>query len=251
MPTVNNAFYSDLGDRWYEGGDHPIALLRAETPLKLSFVRERLAAHGIGDGARILDVACGAGLVSFPLAEAGYTVRGVDLAEGAIETARAQGGQASFEVGDAYALRDGDASQDAVLLLDVLEHVERPADVLAEAARVVRPGGLVLFNTFNTTPLARLLAVHGFALVTRGGPEHIHVYDLFIAPRDLRAMASRAGLDVEEVRGVRPALGWPLWWSVLNRRVHPDFAFRFSASTAVGYVGCAVRRTECSSPGGP
>ena len=251
MAKVNNAFYSHLGDTWYEGDDHAIALLRAEIPLKLAFVQERLAAHGIEPGARILDVACGAGLVTFPLADAGFDMLGVDLAEGAIETARArvsssrrpESASVAFDVGDAYALEADEASFDAVLLLDMLEHVERPADVLAEVARVVRPGGLVLFNTFNSTPLAWLLAVHGFKFVVRDAPEHIHVFDLFIAPSTLTAMAADVGLEVERIRGVRPALGRPFWWSLRHRRIHPDFAFRFTASPAVGYMGCAVRQS--------
>lgn len=246
MPSVNNAFYSDLGDRWYEGDDHAIALLRAEMPLKLEFVLEQLAAHGLAPGARVLDVACGGGLVSFPLAEAGYEVHGVDLAEGAIESARSRvpaSSTATFAVGDAYALDAEDASFDAVLLLDMLEHVERPADVLAEAARVVRPGGLVVFNTFNSTPLAWLLAVHGFKFVVRDAPDHIHVFDLFIAPSELAEMAAEVGLNVEVIRGVRPALGKPFWWSLGHRRIHPDFQFRFTASPAVGYMGSAVRQS--------
>ncbi|GAB5535514.1 MAG: hypothetical protein Rubg2KO_17630 [Rubricoccaceae bacterium] len=245
MPTVNNAFYHGLGDIWYEGDDHAIALLRAEMPLKLSFVLERLKAHGIEPGSQILDVACGGGLVTFPLAEAGFDVLGVDLAEGAIEAARTRApasSTATFEVGDAYALDAGDASFDAVLLLDMLEHVERPADVLAEAARVVRPGGLVLFNTFNSTPLAWLLAVHGFKFIVRDAPEHIHVFDLFIAPSVLAELAADVGLDMEVIRGVRPSLGKPFWWSLRHRRIHPDFRFQFTRSPAVGYMGCCVRQ---------
>ena len=252
MATVNNAFYSDLGDTWYEGDDHAIALLRAEMPLKLAFVQERLAAHGIEPGARILDVACGGGLVSFPLADAGFDVLGVDLAEGAIEAARQRASASStvaFEVGDAYALEAEDASFDAVLLLDMLEHVERPADVLVEAARVVRPGGLVIFNTFNSTPLAWLLAVHGFKFVVRDAPDHIHVFDLFLAPSVLAEMAADAGLAVEVIRGVRPGLGKPFWWSLRHRRIHPDFQFRYSRSPAVGYMGCAVRQSPARSGG--
>ncbi|MEO0559831.1 MAG: bifunctional 2-polyprenyl-6-hydroxyphenol methylase/3-demethylubiquinol 3-O-methyltransferase UbiG, partial [Bacteroidota bacterium] len=244
VPSVNNAFYDHLGETWYEGDDHAIALLRAEMPLKVGFVFEQMTAHDIEPGARILDVACGGGLVTFPLAEAGYSVHGVDLSEGSIEAARGRtpaNSTATFAVGDAYALEAEDASFDVVLLLDMLEHVERPADVLAEAARVVRPGGLVMFNTFNSTPLAWLLAVHGFKFIVRDAPEHIHVFDLFIAPSVLAEMGADAGLQMDVVRGVRPALGKPFWWSLRHRRIHPDFQFRFTASPAVGYMGCLVR----------
>lgn len=250
MATVNNAFYDHLGETWYEGDDHAIALLRAEMPLKLRFVLERMRAHSIVPGARVLDVACGGGLVTFPLAEAGYDVHGVDLSEGSIEAARARAparSTATFAVGDAYGLEAEDASFDAVLLLDMLEHVERPVDVLAEAARVVRPGGLVMFNTFNSTPLAWLLAVHGFKFIVRNAPAHIHVFELFIAPSDLAEMAAEVGLEVEVVRGVRPALGKPFWWSLRHRRIHPDFQFRFSLSPAVGYMGCLVRQSPAQA----
>ncbi|MEM6326829.1 MAG: bifunctional 2-polyprenyl-6-hydroxyphenol methylase/3-demethylubiquinol 3-O-methyltransferase UbiG [Bacteroidota bacterium] len=244
MPTVNNAFYDDLGETWFEGDDHPIALLRAESLVKVDYTMEMLHTLRLGPGARVLDVACGAGLVSFPLAEAGYTVEGVDLAEGAIEAAQARVSPdlpLAFQVGDAYALDADDASYDAVLLLDMLEHVERPADVLTEAARVVRPGGAVVFHTFNRTPLAWALAIHGFKVVTPGGPPHIHVYDLFLPPRELRGMCRRARLDVREVLGVHPVPNGAFWRSVWKRRVDPAFAFAIGGPPWVGYIGHAVR----------
>lgn len=244
MPDVNNAFYDDLGDRWFEGDDHAIALLRAEAPLKLGYVREVFARYGVPPGARVLDVACGAGLVALPLAEAGYRVEGVDLAANALDVARQRvppGADATFRVADATALDAPDATYDAVLLLDMLEHVEDPARVIAEAGRVVRPGGVVVFNTFNQTPLAWLLAVHGFRFVTREAPDHIHVWRLFLAPDTVREHAAAAGLTVDEVRGVRPALGAPFWRSLLRRRVDPGFRFTFTGRPEVGYIGVAVR----------
>jgi 2-polyprenyl-6-hydroxyphenyl methylase/3-demethylubiquinone-9 3-methyltransferase len=246
VPQINNAFYSDLGDRWFEGDDHAIALLRAEGFLKTAYVREVFDRVGITPGSTVIDAACGAGLVALPLADAGYCVRGVDLAEGAIATARArvqEGVPATFEVGDATALPAADASADAVLLLDMLEHIEQPERVLAEAARVLRPGGVAVFNTFNQTPLAWLVAIHGFKFVVREAPAHIHVYRLFIPPQRLRAMAADVGLDVPEIRGVRPVLGRPFWRSLLRRRVDPGFRFTYTGSQAVGYIGFAVRRT--------
>ncbi|MEL6616072.1 MAG: bifunctional 2-polyprenyl-6-hydroxyphenol methylase/3-demethylubiquinol 3-O-methyltransferase UbiG [Bacteroidota bacterium] len=245
VPEINNAFYDDLGETWFEGDDHPIALLRVESRVKIDYVLDVLRQRQIGSGARILDVACGAGLVALPLAEAGFQVEGVDLAEGAIaeairRTPKASG--AAFRVGDAYALDAEDNSYDAVLLLDMLEHVERPEATIAEAARVVRPGGVVLFHTFNRTPLAWALAIHGFKVVTPGGPEHIHVYRLFIPPADLRAMHDRAGLEVQEIRGVHPVPDRAFWRSVARRRVDPAFSFKVGGPPWIGYIGHAVKR---------
>jgi 2-polyprenyl-6-hydroxyphenyl methylase/3-demethylubiquinone-9 3-methyltransferase len=245
MPSVNNAFYTDLGARWFEGDDHAIALLRAESRIKIRYVLDVLAARGITPGARVLDVACGAGLVAFPLAEAGYRVKGVDLAEGAVEAAQRRAPEgAIFAVADAYATGEPDAAYDAVLLLDMLEHVERPADVWTEAARVLRPGGVVIFHTFNRTPAAWALAIHGMKVVARDTPAHVHVYDLFITPGELRRMAAEAGAPVAEIRGIRPVVDRAFWWSVLHRRIHPRFDFAFTRSQAVGYLGYAVRENR-------
>lgn len=245
MPSVNNAFYDTLGDLWFEGDSHAIALLRAEGRLKTAYVHEVLDRHALAGGADILDAACGGGLVAHPLAAVGHRVLGVDLAPGAVEAAARRtppGADARFVVGDATALPAPDAAFDAVLLLDMLEHVESTPAVLAEAARVLRPGGVVVFNTFSRTPLAWLVAIHGFKFVVRDAPDHIHVYDLFQSPETLAARCASAGLDVQEVRGVRPRLSRPFWRSLARRRVDPGFAFRFSASTAVGYIGHAVKR---------
>lgn len=241
---INNDFYSDLGDRWFEGDDHAIALLRVEGILKTAYAREVFDRTGIEAGASVLDAACGAGLVSFPLADAGFRVHGIDLAAGAIETAKQRvptGHPATFAVGDATKLDADDASFDAVLLLDMLEHVEQPDVVLREAARVVKPGGVVLFNTFNQTPLSWLIAIHGFKFVVRDAPEHIHVYDLFIPPADLRAMSATHGLRVDEIRGVRPVLNGAFWRSVARRRVDEGFRFTYTRSQAVGYIGFATK----------
>lgn len=244
MPSVNNAFYDDLGDRWFEGGDHAIALLRAETSLKLEYTHEVFARYGIAPDAHVLDVACGAGLISLPLAERGYRVEGVDLSASSLEQARRRSDalDATFRVADATALDLEDGSVDAVLLFDVIEHVEDQQALLAEATRVVRKGGVVLFNTFNQTPLSWLLAVHGFRFVTRDTPDHVHVWRLFVPPTTLAEWAAVEGLEIEDIQGVRPALGAPFWRSIVRRSVDPAFEFSRTRSWAIGYMGVGIRR---------
>ena len=243
MSEINNSFYDGLGDRWFEGDDHAIALLRHEAVAKVEYALETLRAHGIGPGARVLDVGCGAGLVSLPLARAGYRVDGIDQAEGAIVTAQQHtphGAPAHFATGDAYALDAEDNRYDAVLALDFLEHVDRPERTLAEMARVLKPGGLLLYHTFNRTPAAAALAIYGMRLVTRDCPPDLHVYRLFIKPGELRAMLDRLGFAGATFVGLRPALDGALLRSALRRRVDPDFRFVRTRSLAVGYLGHAA-----------
>ena len=125
----------------------------------------------------------------------------------------------------------------------MLEHVEDPAACIAEAARVVRPGGVVLFNTFNQTPLAWLVAVHGFKFVVRDAPEHIHVWRLFIPPSGDPRRDGRA--DRADGRGDRgrppPARRRVLALHPAAAASTPTSAFTTTASPAVGYIGAAVR----------
>ena len=245
LPLVDNEFYDELGERWHEGDVHAIALLRAETPTRLAYVRGALARAGLAAGARILDVGCGGGFLSNPLAGDGYRVKGVDRSAPSLEAARTRvpaGADAAYAVGDALALAEPGASYDAVLMMDLLEHLDEPARAVAEAARALKPGGLLIFHTFNRTPEAWLLAVKGIGFVTREGPSNVHSYRMFVTPAELEAAGRACGLEPLDLTGIRPVLDAAFASSLLRRRVHPDFAFALTRSTRVGYLGC-LRKT--------
>jgi 2-polyprenyl-6-hydroxyphenyl methylase/3-demethylubiquinone-9 3-methyltransferase len=244
IDVVDNDFYDELGAEWHEGDAHAIALLRAETPTRFAYVRAVLEREGVRPGARVLDVGCGGGFLSLPLAAAGWRVKGIDRSEPSLDAARARipaGASAEFAVGDALALEEPEGSCEAVLLMDLLEHLDEPARAVAEAARVLKPGGVLLFHTFNRTLPSWLLAVKGIGLVTTHGPHNVHVYRLLVKPAELEAAGRAAGLEPRERRGIRPVLGRALLWSFLHRRIHPEFAFTLTRSTAVGYLGYFVK----------
>lgn len=235
---VNNDIYFDLGDRWYEANDDPVALLRALARLHAPWIDERLPRD-----ARVLDVGCGAGLIANPLAERGHAVVGIDNATPALEVARRHDrtGRVRWVTGDACALPFDDASFDGAIAMDFLEHVERPDVVVAEIARVLRPGGRFFFHTFDRNPLAWLVAIKGVEWFVRNVPPRMHTLRLFVRPSELRAYCEEVGLGVESLHGCAPVLSRAFIRMLASRVVPPDFAFHFVRSTAISYSGFAVR----------
>lgn len=238
---VDNDFYDALGPRWTEDPSHAIALLVAEAPAKLAYVRRAIGAAP----QRIIDIGCGAGLLAVPLAVDGHTVRAVDRSAPSLEVgrsaARRAGAPVSFDRQDALALGEPDGTFDVALLLDIIEHVEDPARLVAEAVRVVRPGGIVVFHTFTRNPVAYLVAVLGPRLLTRDCPKHLHCYRNFVRPRELRRHVAAAGGRVTALEGFRPELSTALLRTARYRRVDPDFGFRCGGPPLAGYVGIATR----------
>ncbi len=245
LPQVNNLFYDDLGDRWYKDDTHPVALLRVEGHAKLAYIESVFENLGLPSTASILDIGCGAGLISNPLARKGYRVTGLDIAGGAIATAnrfKPQGSRVEYTVGDAYQLPYPSESFDVVMMLDFLEHVEDADRSIAEASRVLRQGGIFIFHTFNRTLLAYLLVIKAVELFTKQCPKHMHVLHLFRSPQEVVAVACKHRLMPHEVVGIRPKFeSWPFWLSVFRRRLHPKFSFTIVKSTSVGYLGYATR----------
>ena len=241
---VNNAIYDTLGDRWYSADDDPVALLRAESRLRNPWVAARVVKK-VGAGARVLDIGCGAGFLANALAREGHEVTGIDASgESLVVGARHDETRTvRYERGDALALPYPTASFDVVCAMDFLEHVEDPAAVVAEASRMLRPGGLFFFHTFNRNPLAWLIVIKGVEWFVKNTPPDMHVLRLFVKPAELRAMCATSGLDVRELRGTAPVVLSRAFWAMLaTGSVRSDFRFEFTRFTLLAYTGFAERR---------
>ncbi len=247
-PTrVNNALYDELGEKWFTGQDHPVALLRAEGKLTQDWVLARLAESGLltrnqeaSPLPQALDIGCGCGFAMVRLAEAGVRAFGVDFSETTLQWAHARAAECHFARAHAYRLPFADASFELVVCLDFLEHVEDPAQVIREASRVLKPGGLFFFHTFNRTPIAYVLAAKGLEWVVRNTPKHLHVWRLFLKPAEVESFCSSAGLACEQWTGLRPHwLSMDFLRLLLTGRVPETFRFRLTKSRAVSYLGMA------------
>lgn len=189
-------------------------------------------------GAVLVDIGCGAGVLAPHLAGKGYRHIGVDLTRSAL----AQAAEHGVEViqGDATALPLPDRCADVVSAGELFEHVPDLAAAVAEACRVLRPGGLLVADTLNATRLARLVAVTIGERIPGGAPPGIHDPALFVAPARLVAECAGHGVALR-VRGIRPAAGAMLRFLLTRRGAVPIVPSR---SAAVLYQAWGIRRVE-------
>jgi len=245
VPRVNNSFYDRLGERWYTAHDDPVALLRAESRARNPWVIEQISGAFPDGRATVLDVGCGAGFLSNELARRGFLVTGLDASPASIDLARRHDATSSvtYETGVAEDLPYSDRSFRVVCALDLLEHVENPDRIVAEASRVLVPGGLFFFHTFNRNLLSWLVVIKGIEWFVRNTPANMHCLSYFIKPSELHAICRRNRLRVDSMRGLAPRLCQRAFWKMLlTGLVAEDFAFRFTRSTLMGYLGVAVKQ---------
>lgn len=205
--------FGRMAAKWWDpyGVFRPLHQL---APARLGYIRdaltEALGLSGTGVapllGVRLVDIGCGGGLVSEPLARLGARVTGIDLADESINAARAHADASGVTVDyRTQSVEDLAASGerfDAALCLEVLEHVPDPAAFLATAARVLEPGGVLVASTINRTAKAYLLAIVGAEYVLGWLPRGTHQWDRFITPEELEGFMRSAGLDPDRREGV-------------------------------------------------
>ena len=227
--------YDRVADRWWSDEVRWLRTLRNLVPGRLKWFDRQID----WGGKAVLDLGCAGGFMAEAMAERGATVTGIDPAAEAIEAARRhareRGLPIRYDVGVGEALPYADAAFDAVVCVDVLEHVADLDRVLSETARVLRPGGLFLYDTLNRNALSRLATVTMAEDVLRLLPRGTHDPALFIRPGELSRAMTGAGLVPGPVTGLGPR--------GIDRRL--DLTFGPLPVTAILYMGLARK------PGAP
>jgi 2-polyprenyl-6-hydroxyphenyl methylase/3-demethylubiquinone-9 3-methyltransferase len=207
------ARFARLASQWWDTRG-PMAALHKLNPVRLAYIRDHAAAHFDHDPARldslkdlrILDIGCGGGVLSEPLARLGAVVVGADPAEDNIEAAQHHAVQAGLAIDyrctTAEALKEAGESFDIVLAMEVVEHVADFNLFIELAAAMVKPGGLLFVATLNRTMKSFALAIVGAEYILRWLPRGTHQWDKFIAPEELEIAIEESGLRVVNESGV-------------------------------------------------
>jgi 2-polyprenyl-6-hydroxyphenyl methylase/3-demethylubiquinone-9 3-methyltransferase len=230
--------YDDLAGEWWRPGG-AFAMLHW-----INEARAALIPPAGRDRAVLVDVGCGGGLLAPYVARRGYRHVGVDLVASAL-TQAAQRGVTAVR-GDATALPLPDSCADVVTAGEIFEHVPDLPAAVAEACRVLRPGGLLVADTVNATALARFLVVTVAERIPGGAPPGIHDPALFVPPSRLVGECRQHGVALR-VRGLRPATGRLLRWLVTRRGRVPMVPTRL---TTVLYQAWGTRRSGNGRAGG-
>jgi 2-polyprenyl-6-hydroxyphenyl methylase / 3-demethylubiquinone-9 3-methyltransferase len=196
------AKFESLAHRFWDR-DGEFKPLHRLNPIRAEYIASRCAL----EGARVLDVGCGGGLLAEALTRKGARVTAVDLAPAMIETARLHAAESGltidYRVQDAAELTPPAAAPfDVVCCMEMLEHVADPKAFVAVLARLVRPGGALFVSTLNRNFKAFMLAIVGAEYVLRLLPRGTHEYERFIRPSELAAHAREAGLVMQHTAGL-------------------------------------------------
>jgi 2-polyprenyl-6-hydroxyphenyl methylase / 3-demethylubiquinone-9 3-methyltransferase len=262
MP-VDNALYDRMAETWWDE-DGFLHALTALNPARFGYMRRVLTEDLRLTPAmlQVLDIGCGGGLLAEEFARLGCTVTGVDPSEKSLAAARThaarQGLPITYRAASGEALPFADASFDVAYCCDVLEHVSDLRRVIAQTARVLKPGGIYLYDTINRTARSRFIVITLLQQWrwTAVMPPGLHDWKMFIKPDELRRLLEGQGLVPAGLIGLKPGANLFRVVRALRRckrgLISPVEAARQtspgeSRDTSVAYMGYA-RKAASTSP---
>ncbi len=194
--------FEELASRWWDPHSE-FKPLHEINPLRLEYIRGHLPL----EGRQVLDVGCGGGILSESMAACGAQVTGIDMGEAPLQVARLHLLESNLQVNYERIPVERLAAErpdqfDLVTCMEMLEHVPDPSSVVHACARLVKPGGKVIFSTINRNPKAYLFAILGAEYLLRLLPRGTHDFAKFIRPSELDNWIRAAGLQNLDITGL-------------------------------------------------
>ena len=225
--------FSAMAAEWWDpkGKFKPLHLMN---PCRLDYITRQIAAEFNRDlgtdhpfeGLRLLDIGCGGGLLSEPMARLGATVVGADAAAGNIPVAQVHAQQSGLEIDyrniTAEEMAAAGEQFDVVLNMEVVEHVADPLAYLTACQQLLKPGGLIICSTINRNPKSFAMAIIGAEYVMRWLPKGTHEWNKFITPDELFSLITNAGLEAVDRKGfVFNPVSWQ--WKISDRDLSVNY----------------------------
>ena len=207
------ARFAALADTWWDPAGK-MGMLHKFNPVRLGFIKEAACRRFSRDpkrldslaGLRVLDIGCGGGILSEPIARLGAAVVGADPAGANVEAAKVHAGREGlaidYRVTTAEALADAGERFEVVLAMEVVEHVADLTLFVNRCAEMVKPGGLMVVATLNRTIKSFALAIVGAEYVLRWLPRGTHQWDKFVTPNELEIALEKSGMTMTQETGV-------------------------------------------------
>lgn len=227
------AKFEAMAAEWWDphGKFKPLHMLN---PCRLDYITQQIAAEFDRDlkdakpfqSLRLLDIGCGGGLLSEPMARLGAEVVGADAAEGNLPVARIHAEQSGLQIDYRHTTAEDMAAAgeqfDVVLNMEVVEHVADPLSYLTATQQLLKPGGLEICSTINRNPKSYAMAIFGAEVVMRWLPRGTHEWNKFITPDELFDLLRQAGLEPVDRKGfVFNPLLWS--WSISDRDLSVNY----------------------------
>lgn len=242
---INHAIYDTLGDLWYTADDNPIAMLRAVSRSILPWTVNHIEnIYGKNKKLNILDIGCGGGFLSNPLAQKGFRVTGIDLSINSLQIARKFDATRSVKYiqADANSIPLKENQFDVITCMDFLEHVPDPAQTIAEAARLLKPGGYFFFHTFNRNFLADLIVIKLMEWFIKNTPKNLHLKKMFITTKEMKSYLQKSAMQLVELKGLEPKLNLKSILKFIQGEVASDFSFAITDNVFISYIGFAKKK---------
>jgi 2-polyprenyl-6-hydroxyphenyl methylase/3-demethylubiquinone-9 3-methyltransferase len=255
---IDNEIYNREGERWWQT-DFSLNLIRTLiNPSRVGYVKKIIeqVINIEPEKISVLEVGCGGGILSEEIAKMGFKTFGIDPSESSLNTAIEHAKKNILKI--EYKQATGENlpfhkdTFDVILCCDVLEHVQDLPKVISEISRVLKNGGLFIYDTFNRTYFSKISAIKILQEWKRWAimPPDLHVWEMFIKPNEIKSLLEENQMVWKEHRGIKPSISYVKMLRNLHKRAigkitYEEFGKKFlmieARSTQIMYMGYAVK----------
>ena len=256
---IDNSIYHAENDQWWQPDSALYLLKTSINPVRVGYFANKLfnELKIEPQGSAALEVGCGGGILCEEIARMGFAATGIDPSAQslhiAITHAKTSGLEINYEKGTGEDLPFRDNTCDVVFCCDVLEHVRDLPTVISEISRVLKPGGVLCYDTINRTLISKLIAINIAQRWKRWAfmPPNLHIWEMFIRPEELKALLKLNNFEWREHRGTEPNLSYPQILYYLRKRAKGEWTYEDlgeklllveSTDMNIMYMGYAIKK---------